>query len=124
MSTRILITGAGSYIGEKTQTYLTKKYGYQIDTIPTKDYTPKIDDFIGYDVVYNVAGIVHIKENDENRQLYYVVNRDLVVKIAECAKAAGVKKFIIVQCQSMVSQLVILQSRQKKIRRMHMESLS
>ena len=30
MSTRILITGAGSYIGEKAKTYLTEKYGYQI----------------------------------------------------------------------------------------------
>ena len=106
MSTRILITGAGSYIGEKTQTYLTKKYGYQIDTIPTKDYTPKINDFIGYDVVYNVAGIVHIKENDENRQLYYVVNRDLVVKIAECAKAAGVKKFIMLSTMSVYGKSI------------------
>ena len=106
MSTRILITGAGSYIGEKTQAYLTKKYGYQIDTIPTKDYTPKIDDFIGYDAVYNVAGIVHIKENDENRQLYYAVNRDLVVKIAEYAKAAGVKRFIMLSTMSVYGKSI------------------
>ena len=58
MSTRILITGAGSYIGEKAKTYLTEKYGYQIDTIPTQNYEPKKEDFIGYDVVYNVAVFV------------------------------------------------------------------
>ena len=50
MSTRVLITGAGSYIGEKAKTYLTEKYGYQIDTIPTQNYEPKKEDFIGYDV--------------------------------------------------------------------------
>ena len=41
MSTRILITGAGSYIGEKAKAYLTENYGYQIDTIPTQNYEPK-----------------------------------------------------------------------------------
>ena len=106
MSTRILITGAGSYIGEKAKTYLTEKYGYQIDTIPTQNYEPKKEDFIGYDVVYNVAGIAHIKETDENRQLYYVVNRDLVVKIAECAKAAGVKQFIMLSTMSVYGKTV------------------
>ena len=106
MSTRILITGAGSYIGEKAKTYLTEKYGYQIDTIPTRNYEPKKEDFMGYDVVYNVAGIAHIKETDENRQLYYVVNRDLVVKIAECAKAAGVKQFIMLSTMSVYGKTI------------------
>ena len=106
MSTRVLITGAGSYIGEKAKTYLTEKYGYQIDTIPTQNYEPKKENFIGYDVVYNVAGIAHIKETDENRQLYYAVNRDLVVKIAECAKAAGVKQFVMLSTMSVYGKTI------------------
>jgi len=51
-------------------------------------------DFSGYDTVFHVAGIAHadLKNADD---LYFRVNRDLAVKTAATAKAAGVKQFIL-----------------------------
>lgn len=37
-------------------------------------------------MVINVAGIAHIKETDENRKLYYEINRDLSIDIAKMQK--------------------------------------
>lgn len=47
---------------------------------------PTVELFRGYDVVINVAGIAHIKETDENRELYYEINRDMSVNIAKMQK--------------------------------------
>ena len=56
--------------------------------------------FKGYDVVFNLAGIAHVKETDENRHLYYEVNRDLSVAIAKAAKEAGVSQLILLSTMS------------------------
>ena len=56
--------------------------------------------FAEYDVVFNVAGIAHIKETPENRHLYYDVNRDLCIKIAKAAKKGGVKQFVLLSTMS------------------------
>lgn len=92
---KILITGKHSYIGEQIKEYLEKESDkYQIDSIETKGYKPKVEDFIGYDVVVNVAGIAHINEKKIKPNVYYKVNRDLCVEIAMNAKQAGVGHFI------------------------------
>lgn len=92
---KILITGKNSYIGENIADYLNQfsEY-YKVDIIETKGLVPDIRVFKDYDVVLNVAGIAHIKETPENRNLYYSVNRDLCVEIAVKAKEAGVTQFI------------------------------
>ena len=98
---RILITGAKSYIGESVRDYLIcMPDSYDVQIKDTMGWKPMIADFEGFDVVFNVAGIAHIKETSENRHLYYDVNRDLVVKIAENAKAAGIKQFILLSTMS------------------------
>ncbi len=98
---RILITGANSYIGDSFREYLAGEGGgYQADVIDTIGLKPDASMFRSYDVVFNVAGIVHIKETDENRHLYYDVNRDMVTAIAKEAKAAGVKQFIMLSTMS------------------------
>ena len=54
-------------------------------------------DFSSYDVVYHVAGIAHAdvgKVTEEQKNLYYKVNTDLAVEVAEKAKSEGVKQFI------------------------------
>lgn len=92
---KVLITGANSYIGDSVREYLlSNKDLYEIHVKDTMGWEPIPDDFVGLDVVFNVAGIAHIKETAKNRHLYYDINRDLVVKIATAAKAAGVKQFI------------------------------
>ena len=92
---RVLITGAGSYIGTKVENWL-KKYPkeFQVDSVDTIDGHWKQADFSKYDVVYNVAGIAHVKAAAGEGPLYYAINRDMVIDIAKAAKEAGVKQFI------------------------------
>lgn len=97
----ILITGKNSYIGNAVRDYLLKEpKQYIVDVKDTVGWNPKPDDFSLYDVVFNVAGIAHIKETKGNRQNYYAINRDLVIKIANAAKAGGVKQFILLSSMS------------------------
>ena len=103
---RILITGAGSYTGDCVKDYLLSETDkYSVDMIDTMGFEPKPEDFDGYDAVFNVAGIAHIKETDENRALYFKVNRDLIIKIAKAAKAGGVKQFILLSSMSVYGKL-------------------
>ena len=98
---RILITGAGSYIGVSVENWLNKMPDkYIVDTLDVKDNEWKQFDFSPYDVVYHVAGIAHIKESKENADLYYKINRDLAVDVARKAKEAGVKQFIFMSSMS------------------------
>ena len=93
---RILITGANSYIGESVRTYLAEWPDlYSVSVKDTIGWEPKSTDFGEYDVVFNVAGIAHIKETNNNRKLYFAVNRDLAIKIAKSAKRGGVKQFVL-----------------------------
>ena len=71
---KILITGARSYIGESVKEYLLKEpEKYTVDIIETKGLKPIPENFKGYDVVFNVGGIAHIKETKENQHLYYKI---------------------------------------------------
>lgn len=98
---RVLITGAKSYIGESVRDYLMNTSDlYEVEIKDTTGWEPVASDFDGFDVVFNVAGIAHIRETFENRYLYYDVNRDLVIKIAKKAKEAGVKQFILLSTMS------------------------
>lgn len=98
---KILITGANSYIGNSVYDYLLQwPNEYSVTIKDTIGWEPKEIDFIGFDVVFNVAGIAHIKETKENRHLYYEINRDLVIKIAKAAKNAGVSQFILLSTMS------------------------
>ncbi len=98
---KVLITGANSYIGENVKEYLLKEPdNYDVQIKDTLNWIPKPEDFFGYDVVFNVAGIAHIKETKQNRNLYFDVNRDLVIKIAQEAKKGGVKHFILLSSMS------------------------
>ena len=104
---RILITGANSYIGDSVRDYLLQYSDkYSVDIRDTVGWEPSVPDFLAYDVVFNVAGIAHRKETAKNRQLYYDVNRDLVIKIAENAKAAGVKQFILLSTMSVYGMVI------------------
>lgn len=97
----VLIAGAHSYIGESFKIYLEQYQDkYTVSEITTKGLKPTTDIFEGIDVVFCVVGIAHIKETSKNRQLYFDINRDLVVAIARAAKEAGVKQFILLSSMS------------------------
>lgn len=95
---KVLITGAGSYIGESFIRYATEKYAsLQIDAIDMIDGTWKKKDFSDYDIVYHVAGIAHADVghvDDTVKEKYYVVNTDLAIEVCKKAKAEGVKRFV------------------------------
>lgn len=98
-SKKVLITGAGSYIGEMFQSYAEEYYGnnFCIDAVDMIDPAWKEMDFSAYDIVYHVAGIAHAdvgNVSDEVKENYYKVNTDLAVQVCEKAKAEGVKEFI------------------------------
>ena len=92
---KVLITGAGSYVGESVRKYiLATSKEFEIDAVDTFDDHWKQADFSKYDVVYHVAGIAHVNADPKMEPLYYKVNRDLTIEIAKHAKDAGVKQFI------------------------------
>lgn len=107
---KILITGAGSYVGESVRRYiLSTSSDFQIDVVDTMDDNWKKADYSQYDVVYHVAGIAHVNADPKMEALYYKVNRDLTIEVAKHAKAAGVKQFIF-----MSSQIVFHESQSLK----------
>ena len=95
---RVLITGAGSYIGEYVKTYAEEHYpDITFDTLDMLDPNWREYDFTGYDAVYHVAGIAHAdvgKVSEEEKEKYYAVNTDLAIEVAKKAKESGVHQFI------------------------------
>lgn len=107
---KVLITGAGSYVGESVRKYiLAKDSSYQIDAVDAMGDNWKKADYTQYDVVFHVAGIAHVNADPKMEPLYYKVNRDLTIKVAKYAKEAGVKQFIF-----MSSQIVFHESQSLK----------
>ena len=107
---RILITGAGSYVGESVCKYiLSTSSEFQIETVDTINDAWTQADFTRYDVVFHVAGIAHVNADPKMEPLYYKVNRDLTIDVARVAKAAGVKQFVF-----MSSQIVFHESQSLK----------
>lgn len=92
---KILITGAGSFVGTNIEKWLLKEpEEFKVDTIDTMNYEWKRANFKKYDIVFHVAGIAHVDPKPEMAPLYYKVNRDLSIEIARHAKEMGVKQFI------------------------------
>ena len=107
---KVLITGAGSYVGESVKAYiLATSTDFEIDSVDTMGDAWKQTDFSKYDVVYHVAGIAHVNADPKMEPLYYKVNRDLTIEIAKHAKENGVKQFIF-----MSSQIVFHESKSLK----------
>lgn len=96
---RVLITGAGSYIGTSFENWVRERYPgeFNIDTVDMVDGSWRGKCFSGYDAVFHVAGIAHADVghvSEERKTLYYKVNRDLAIETARKDKAEGVKQFL------------------------------
>lgn len=95
---KVLITGAGSYIGESFRQYAKNHYSaLVIDELDLLNSSWKARDFSKYDIIYHVAGIAHsdvgIADNN-TKKMYYAVNTDLAVEVCKKAKSEGVKEFV------------------------------
>ena len=96
---KILITGAGSFIGTSFENYIKKHANHDeyeisvMDTLTGKLVGGESEDiwnFDGYDVVFHVAGIAHAdvgKVTEEGKELYRKVNTELAIETAKKAKA-------------------------------------
>lgn len=92
---RVLITGKDSYIGVSFENWVKNANPeWDIDTICLKDSTWKTTSFSDYDAILHVAGIAHVSADPKLEELYYRVNRDLAIEVAEKAKEDQVKQFI------------------------------
>lgn len=96
---RVLITGAGSYIGTSFANWVSEKYPGEFETeeldMVSEEWRKK--DFSEYDVVFHVAGLAHAdvgNVSEKTKRFYYKINRDLAIATAEKAKREGIKQFV------------------------------
>lgn len=98
---KVLVIGAGSYIGETFVSYAKNHYPDNFDftvvsTLPDEDGRSELDklsdeSFSKFDIVYHLAGIAHAdvgNVSDEVKEKYYKVNTDLAISTAKRYKAA------------------------------------
>lgn len=87
---KVLVVGAGSYIGETFASYAKEHYpNISVDTVGTLNGEWRDVDFSAYDTIYDVAGIAHAyvgNVSDEVKEKYYAVNTDLTLEICKKAK--------------------------------------
>jgi nucleoside-diphosphate-sugar epimerase len=88
--TKILITGANSFIGRNYRIFSHFK---EIDEISLIDISPQDINFSKYDVVLHLAAIVHVSKKISEKE-YLRINRDLCLDVAEAAKKKGIKQFV------------------------------
>ena len=102
--TKILITGANSYIGVSVENYLKQwPEEYCVDTVDMIGDGWKDASFRGYDAVLHVAGLVHqpqSKKDPAQAERYDRINHRLAVETAEKAKADGVRQFVFLSSAS------------------------
>lgn len=98
---RILITGAGSYIGHQFALHLQENPGsFYVEEMDVRGDDWQQKSFFGYDIVMHVAGIAHQKETSKNQGQYCVINCDLTLAIAQKAKAEGIRQFVFLSTMS------------------------
>jgi len=88
---RVLVVGKGGYIGESFAAYAGKQM--YVNVVDSHEGWKTIS-FSGYDAVLFAAGIAHRKQTVENKKLYFDVNRDLALAVADKAKSDGARQFI------------------------------
>jgi len=92
---RVLVVGANSYIGDSFAKYATGRL--DVDIVDSHEGWKTVP-FHEYDSVLMVAGLAHRKwsrkQQRDNKDMYFAINHDLAVAVAEKAKAGGVGQFI------------------------------
>ena len=89
---KVLIVGSQSYIGSSFERYAHGRL--DVSTIGSLNDEWRNYDFSVFDSVVYVAGIAHRKQTRNNKDLYFKVNRDLAVSVAQKAKTDGTRQFV------------------------------
>lgn len=87
---KILLIGANSFVGKNYQKYSQNEV---IDEVSLLGKEPESINYQGYDAILHLVAIVHQTKAIPEEE-YFHVNRDLAVRTAMAAKAAGVKQFV------------------------------
>jgi nucleoside-diphosphate-sugar epimerase len=88
--TKILVTGANSFIGTNFLKYSENRQNREISLF---DVNPEEIDFNEVDVVLHLAAIVHHFDRISVQE-YFHINKDLAIRVAEQSKNSSVKHFI------------------------------
>lgn len=92
--TRVIITGAGSYIGTHLGAWLSRRpERFEVEEMSLHGAWDA-SAFLGCGCVIHVAGLAHRREQPGDEALYDRVNHALALEVAEAAKAQGVKQFV------------------------------
>ncbi len=92
---RVLITGKTGYIASSLLAYLRGfPAEYAAETVSLRGGAWRTLDLSGFDAIVHCAGLAHVRETAENAHLYFEIDRDLPLALAERAKAAGVGQFV------------------------------
>ncbi|MFC2098661.1 NAD-dependent epimerase/dehydratase family protein [Bacteroidota bacterium] len=88
--TKILITGANSFVGTNFKIYSRYR---DVEEISLLNNEPEDIDFSKYNVVIHLAAIVH-QSKKITKSEYFQINKDLCLRVADNAKKAGISQFI------------------------------
>ena len=93
MANKILLTGASGFIGLALSEYCKDKI--QLTPVSLRTVLPEDIDFSGQNSIFHLAGIAHQMTAIED-EIYFKVNHDLTIRLAQAAKRIGVNHFIFV----------------------------
>jgi len=92
---KVLVTGENGYIGNKFKEWIQSgNKEIELNYISVRGENWRKIDFSTYDTVLHLAGIAHVSRNPKLKQLYYDINRDLTIELAEKSKKENVEQFI------------------------------
>ena len=100
---KILITGTKGYLGTSLKQYLAQWPEYAVTSLSLREDRWEAFDLRGYDAVYHAAALVHQKKTKDDPAClgeYRKINRDLTLRLAEKAKAAGVGQFLFLSTEA------------------------
>jgi len=104
---KCLITGASGFIGQRLIEYLEceirvisrRKFRSDLDLIvcDLSNDTIPVNALDSIETVFHLAGLAHdTRDEEKNKNLYYKVNFEATVQLAELAVKSGVKRFVFV----------------------------
>ncbi len=100
--TKVLITGANSFVGANFRKFSQYK---DIEEISLYEIRPEDIDFGKFDIVLHLAAIVHQSKKIPESE-YFDVNRDLCLRVAGYAKKAGIKQFVFLSTVKVYGEFV------------------
>jgi nucleoside-diphosphate-sugar epimerase len=99
---RILLTGTNSFVGTNFIKYSRFKVVEEVSLFNTN---PEDIDFWKYDIVIHLVAIVHQIKSVSSEE-YFKVNKDLCLRVAQCAKNQHVRQFIFLSTAKVYGQFI------------------